>query len=37
MSNENAIHELKITGHFPAAVRDWDTESTILVMWKQLF
>ena len=26
---------MKITGYFPAAVRD--TESTILVMWKQLF
>ena len=26
---------MKITGHFPATVRD--PESTILVMWKQLF
>ena len=26
---------VKITGNFPVAV--WDTESTILVMWKQLF
>ena len=30
-----SLHNMKITGHFPAAVRD--TESTILLMWKQLF